>query len=467
MKRVFRLALGLVAALVVMPAAAETFDFDKECDQLLEFNGESASGFSEETGLWAIAVGHAPIEGNDTKTARQKASLDAKKAMASFLSAQVASAAEMSMSEKDGEYSSSYAQWTRVDVNAMLKGVSVKRIVKKDGEMIAVALMLQKTIDATKLLESMKDEEGPNAVKASGSAETREAAIQAACRAAVEQVNGVSLAASDADSSEGRLRSREYSRVQGMVSSYRVVDESTDGELVHVTIVAEIDKDKLKEDYGADVATIGDPIFWITADQDEVAVEISDFLMEKGLKTSIEEGPCDYKVVLRTKFRTVTHPADGRKGTRVELVAVCYDKAGVQLFTLQNEPRRAVTFIGTPEVQQVEAMKKATKQLSKPLHERLQRAIGNMVNNGRTVRMIFRNTTSRRECKLIEELVETINEMPEASSATYSRDEENETATIRLNLKGNPQDFLGRLRDENDDCPEALEVSPNTIIFEF
>jgi hypothetical protein len=139
----------------------------------------------------------------------------------------------------------------------------------------------------------------------------------------------------------------------------------------------------------------------------------------------------------------------------------------VQLFTLQNDPRKAAVFFGTPERQAQIAVEKAVKQINKPLHERLQRAISDMVNNGRTVRMVFRNVRTKSQCAFIEDVVNVINDMPGASSATSSLNEKVAVATVRFTLKGNPEDFVGLLREQMPDLPAALSVSVNKIVFEF
>lgn len=105
--------------------------------------------------------------------------------------------------------------------------------------------------------------------------------------------------------------------------------------------------------------------------------------------------------------------------------------------------------------------------MGKPLHSRLQRAIGDLVNNGRTVRLVFRNATQAAQVALIERAASEINAWPGSGTATVSRNDAVAVSTLRLTLKGNPQDFLDELRQRVPELPAALSVSVNKITFEF
>ncbi len=464
MKKAF---LSLLMALLCTVLCAEgKFDAAAECDTLLATGAMIRSGKTDDSGIWVVAIGRAELGNLSEKDAKALAKLDAERALATFLNAQVASAAEHTMTESDAGSTSSFSQWSRIDVNQALAGVRIEKTMAHEGEMLVFAVMTEKTVDATNTLKETIANERPGTVEATGIGPTREAAIQAACRSALEQVCGTTVVASDA-TVDSAIRARAYADVQGMVSAYRIIKETREGADFRITILAEIKKDELQESYDAQMKSIGDPLFWITSNNEDAATEISDFLMAKGLKTTIKKGTSDYKVELKSDFREVIHPVKKRQGTQLRLTALCYDKTGVLMFSLPNDPRKATVFTGNPERQKQLCVKRAIKQLGKPLHERLQRAISNMVNNGRTVRLVFRNVRTKADCELMEQITEAINEMPMASSATYSLNEAVQVSTIRFTLKGNPQDFVGLLRETVDDCPEALSVTPNKIVFEL
>ena len=435
-----RLTLLLAAGLCACAAWAAAPDFAAIARQLQEDGAVSDFGQDASTGLWIVTLGKGATP--------EAAALEARKEMAAFLSSQIQAASESTYAESDAGIAETFRQMARVDINQLLRGVRIESNRVVGDESVAVAVMTQKTIDATNVMRQAIAGDKPGTVRANGEGPTKEVALEAAKRSALEQVMGTTVVASDA-SADGSLRSRVFADVQGAVSAYRILDEKQDGDVYRVSIVAEIDKDELQDSYGAQMKAIGDPIFWIDSPNQDAQSQLSDFLMGKGLKTAIQKS------------------ANKRTGTQLQLTVVCYDKAGVQLFTLQNDPRKASTFVGTEERQRQITMEKAVKQIATPLHQRLQRAVNDLTNNGRTIRMVFRNVKTQEQCDRIERLTEEINDFPGASSATYALNEAVSVATVRLTLKGNPQDFLGLLRERVPDLPAALSVSTNKIVFEF
>lgn len=456
--------LILVSALALTVYAA--FDPMVEAEKLLADGAETVSGETSETGLWVVSVGCVDASGKSRKDAVALASLEAKNALGAFLTTQIASASELSEQEDDSGVNTSFSRWAKTEVSELLKGVRIVKSVTREDEMVVVAVLTEKTVDASDKLRQAMEKERPGTVEASGTGPTKEAAIQAACRSALEQVCGTSIVASDAAVNDS-VRARAFSDVQGMVSAYRILSQTCEEGVYTVTIVAEIDKDELQESYGAQLKSVGDPLFFLTSTNDDALRQMGDWFIGKGMKTTLNKGTSDYKIEILTKFNDRKHPSSGKMGVQLQMTVVCYDKAGVQLFTLQNNPRKAAAFVGDAERQAQIAVEKAVKQIGKPLHERLQRAIADMVNNGRTVRMVFRNVTTKSQCAFIEQVANVINEMPGASSATSSLNEEVAVATLRFTLKGNPEDFVSLLREQLPDLPAALSVSVNKIVFEF
>ncbi len=462
-----RLMLMVSATLCALCAEAVAFNPVAEAARLRTTGARTASGVSADVGVWVVTVGTADARGLSEADALAAATLEARKELASFLTIQVAAATESTQHRDVSGVRSTFARWTRSDVSELLRGVRVAERRIEGDKAFAVAVLTERTADAAHILAHAMSTERPGTVTATGEGATAEAALAMAQRNALEQVCGTSVVASDAAVDGKAVRSRAFSDVQGMVSAYRILEQRKEGNLHRVRIVAEIDKGELQESYGAQMKSVGDPLFWIVSSNDDVLRQMSDWLIGKGLKTTTHQGTSDYKVELLTKFSRRNHPVNGRMGTQLQLTVVCYDKAGVQLFSLQNDPREATAFVGSEERQAELAVEKAVAQISRPLHERLQRAVADMVNNGRTVRMVFRNVRTAEQCAAIEALTEAINDYPGASSATYSRNDAVAVSTIRLTLKGNTQDLLGLLRSRNPDLPAVLTVSANKIVFEL
>ncbi len=470
MNRKWIVRAGLVATVAwgLMPCAtAGVFDQDAVLARMRADGVESLSGSADDTGFWVVASGTTTRAGKSQKQAREAARLEARANLAKFFSSKVSAGAQSAYEESDGASRESFAKWARSSTEQQLAGVRIIACEEVGDEVRAFALLAQKTVDASAQMKAALDALPPGTVRAKGEGATRKAAIESACRSALEQVNGVRTVARESASDDSAVRSRVSTDVQGLVSAYRVLDEKQADGLWHVEIVATIDKDELQESYGAQLKSMGDPLFYICGANDDSVKQMSDYFIGKGFKTTTHQGTADYKIELLCKFDRVNHPINGKPGTQLQLSAVCYDKAGVQLFSLQNDPRKAATFVGTDQRQTQICVEKAVRQVGKPLHSRLQRAIGDLVNNGRTVRLVFRNATQAAQVALIERAASEINAWLGSGTATVSRNDAVAVSTLRLTLKGNPQDFLDELRQRVPELPAALSVSVNKITFEF
>lgn len=459
--------ISLVALGIMTSAKAANFDQDAVLKRMKSDGVECQSGISDDTGFWVIAIGSSDLTGKTEKQAFDVARTDARANMAKSFSAQVASAVESFYSESDAGVKESFTKWSRTDTNELLAGLRIVRTFIDGNRALAVALITQKNVDAMAALKHAMSRLPPGTVEANGDGPTKRDAIDAACRSALEQVNGVRTVASDASVDDSIARTRVYADVQGLVSNYRIISEKQEAGLWHVVIVASIDKDELQETYGAQLKSIGDPLFFVSGENSDVVKLMSDYFIQKGFKTTTNKGTSDYKIELKTLFSEITDPVDGGKGVQLQLTAVCFDKAGVQLFSIENDPRKACSYSGTPIRQTQICVKKAVKQVGAPLHVRLQKAIADMVNNGRSVRMVFRNVTTKDQAGFVERLVTEVNDIPGAGSATSSLNESVAVATLRFTLKGNPKDFVDMLRSRVPSLPQALSVSTNKIVFEF
>ncbi len=461
MKRIFLLATCFVAV-----CAYAAFDPAAQAERLLREGIKSAQGEDEESGHWFMAVGSVLTGEMDREDALAAARLEARRAVAATLTSNIES---LTVSERGKTDAGKYNRFMRNAANNIdetLRGVAIVKEAIRGDRAFAVAMFSERTADVMNALRQTKSTEKPGAVQATGEGKTLESAVQAACRNAIAQMGGVTMVGADLTNG-ATFQSRTYSDLQGAVSEYRVVSqEKTATGGVRVTIFAVI-KQGPKASYGADLKSAGDPIFWITSSSDDAGILVSDFLTGKGLKTSLVQGTADYRVDATPRYRTVTHPITKKTGTQVTLSIVCWDSAGVQLFTLQNDPRRTTDYSETAESPIL--VERAFRQVQYKLYDRLNRAITDMTNNGRSVRLVFPDTKLHGQARLIERMTDVINDfIPSASAATFSWDPQNpNTAIIRLTLRGNPQDFLSLLRTKVPECPTAIEVSTNLILFNF
>ena len=458
---------AVVAVLWLCPAWA--LNSKAEARKLLDNTSlRSSSGRDDSAGSWIMFKASAPIKEGEEDLARRLAELEARKELGTFLAADISSETVAARKKTSEGASSYFSSLTKSELDTRLAGARIVAAEPIEGVYYAVILLTEKADDARKAFqEAIAAEGGPNTVRAFGVGRTREEALADANRNALAQARGMSIIASDAAAGTD-LTSRTYSDIQGVVEAYRVIEEeeTADGG-VRLTIIATIGVG-LKDTYGAELKSVGDPVFWVTCDDVEIRQAVSDVLMEKGLKTSLVKGTSDYRVAIKADFESIQHPTRKRPGVRLQLTIACYDQGGVQLFILRSEARKAVSFLASAESRRKQSIEKAVTQVAKPLHERLQRAIADVANNGRSVRVAILNAGTAERLRLVEKLCDVANDLPVVAGATFSRDGNNpETAIIRLTLRGNPQDFLSMLRRQVPECPAALEVSPNLIILGF
>lgn len=460
--------LKALFCLVMMGSAPQPteFNLDSEVERLLESGAPTQMGENEQSGIWFLALGEISLEGLEEREALTRAELEAKKALAAFMSQTVSATSSHTYEEDENGSKETFSSRMRTDIDAMLKGIRIIRREVRGDKAIAIAGFTENSVDAANLLAKKMSQESESCIEAAGDGKTLEEALDAACRNALSQAFGYSMVASDSVSESDTLRTRVFSDIRGSVSAYRILEQHVDGGRHYVRIVAEINKDELEESYGAQMKSFGDPLFYLEAENEEAKTLLTDWFVGKGFKMTGTAANADYKIEVSTKFSKVKHPANRRSGTQLLMKLVCYDKGGVRLFTLQSDPRKAASFIGTAERQEQLTVEKAMNQVEEPLHKRIQSAVNDMVNNGRPVRLVFRGIKTKAQAEMLQKLCDEIAEIPQASIATYSVNEQVQTATIRFNLKGNSADFLSVLKERCPELPPSISVKQSKIIFE-
>ncbi len=450
---------GLIS-LVSLPLAAVNFDQDANVKTIRKNHARSLSGVADDTGFWIMSVGFGQSKAKADEAARAE--------MAKVLSVKVSAAAQSYYSENNADVRESFSRWSRTDTQELLSGLRIIKSYQEGNSIYSIALVTQRIADATLELREAMQRLPEGTVKASGEGATQKEALDAACRSALEQVNGVRILATSASMDNEAVRSHIYADVQGFVSNYRILAEEEKEGRWYVTIVAKVEKEELQEDYRTQLSFVGDPTFWVEGENIDAVTAVSDYLHDKGFKTTEQKDiTADYKVTVTTNFRKVKNPVGKSEGLQLQLTLKCFDKGGNRFFSLSNNPRKANSFIGDDLRQSQICVSKAMKQIDDELHARLEKAVSRLVNDGRPMRIVFRNVTTLEQLAFIEEIVTQINNMPGAKSAVSFMDEDVMVAIIRFNLKGGSQEFLDMLRAHVPDLMPALSVSVNKLIFEF
>ena len=459
-------------------AAPPWLDIAKE----MAADGETVRPGSSENGGWYVAALSeiAPSNGGGEAEAIQRARLVGKRLIAGFVSGEkVASSEESSASETtvngQTESAESFRQKITVDVDAVLRGADVVGTVEGDGgKKFLVLVASSETADASAALAAKMAGLGPDTVAASGFAPiadggvaaAQKAALASAKSAAVEMVLGSAVASTEV-ALNMNAGAKVFSNAGGFIESFRITGEDERDGTYKVTIVAKVAKDKLMEDYGAALSQFGKVKFHVEkTGRDDLDAMLEDKFNEWKCPLTADRADADYLVWAKWEFADETHPMDGRAGTRLTLTIRMIDAAtGKEYFAVNNDPRKAVSFIGDRRRRIRNAADLAMKEIHEKIHKRLDAMIGAMASSGRDVRMVFDNYSEAYADTFVA-IRTAIDALPGCNHASASVNEAARTAEIAFRCQMD-MDSLRRLADEaiKTAVPGAA-MRPDTVSFD-
>ncbi len=440
-------------------AAPQWLDIARE----MSAEGETVqSGRSEDGGWYVVALSEVIDAGggNDAETL-QRARLVGKRLIAGFVSGEKVASSEETSSEEVAagetvETRETFRQKITVDVDAVLRGAEVVGTIEGNGrKKFLVLAASSETTDASAAMAAKMAELGPDTVSANGFAPVsggdvaaaQKAALAAAKSAAVEMVLGSAVASTEV-ALNLNAGAKVFSNAGGFLDSFRVVEEGERGGVYKVTIVAKVARDKLMKDYGAALAQFGNVKFHVdrTAN-DQLDAMLEEKFLEWKCPLTDDRAMADYLVVATWVFADEIHPMDGRTGTRLTLTIRMLDAAtGKEYFAVNNDPRKAVSFIGDPRRRVRNAADMAMEEIHEKIHERLDAMIGSMTVSGRDVHMLFDNY-SEIYAEAFEAIRASIDTIPGCNNATASINGAARTAEISFRCQID-MDSLRKLADE-------------------
>ncbi len=442
-------------------------------------DGETVRPGTADGGLWYVAAVSeiVPAHGGGDAEALQRARLVGKRLIAGFVSGETVDASEetkveeLSAEEGTGTHES-FRQKITVDVDAVLRGAEVVGTVDgAGGKKYLVLVSSSETTDASAALAAKTTELGPDTVSASGFAPiakggvaaAQKAALASAKSAAVEMVLGSSVASTEA-ALNLNAGARVFANAGGFIEEFRVVEEADLDGTYKVTIIAKVARNRLVDDYGAALAQFGDVKFHVcrTGD-DQLDAMLEEKFAEWKCPLTADRSDADYLVWAKWEFVDETHPMDGRSGTRLTLTIRMLDAAtGKECFAVNNDPRKAVSFIGDRRRRIRNAADLAMKEIHEKIHERLDAMIGTMAASGRDVRMVFDNY-SEIYAGTFEAIRAAVDALPGCNGAAASVDAAARSAEIAFRCQMD-MDSLRRLADEaiRTAVPSAA-MRPDTV----
>lgn len=469
-------AVGVAAVLLAGGAFAAPpwLDIARE----MAADGESVRPGVAEGGWYVAALSEVVrAEGGSEDESMQRARLFGKRLIAGFVSGEkVGSSEESSVSEitvgDKTETSETFRQRITVDVDAVLRGAEVVGMVDgPEGRRFLVLVSSSNAVDASKALEAKMGELGPDTVCASGFAPVSDGGVAAAQKvaiasakaSAVEMVLGTAVASTEA-SVNLNASAKVFSNAGGFIESFRIEDEGASDGTYKVTIVAKVARNKLMKDYGAFLSQFGDVKFHVEDVGDAAnRAMLEEKFLEWKCPLTTDPRKADYLVWSRWEFRDEVNPIDGRMGTRLTLTLKMRDAAtGREYWTVNNDPRKAVSFVGDKNRRMRNAADLAMAEIHEKIHERLDAMIGNFVASGRGMSMTFDNY-SEAYAEVLDSLRKAVDAIPGCNNATTSSDARMRTARIDFRCQSDMDTFRKFMSDAMLKAIPGKAMRPDSV----
>ncbi len=472
-----------IAALLVPMSSFADMDWNGRANDLLDSGSMLTFGETDDAGAFVLCL--VPLDAaspeRDANTCIASARIAGKRMIAGFVSGENIGSSEESESEYEStgdsyESNDAFKSKIRVSVDAFMRGVEqVAELVRDDVRYLAFASSA-KTANAAAALDAAKGELGENVVRACGFAvivgdsvaSARDAALAAAKTSAVEMALGTAVVAGDSslkDGSVDKARASVYSRSAGFIKSFRIEkDGPIDGGNYQVTIVAEVESEKLRTDFRSVLEPMGDLRFCVKeGGYRDLEQRISKSFSDWGCTLVKDAASADYFITYRAKLTELMNPLDGGDGTRLSLCVEIIDAAtGKLLFSAENDPAKCVSYIGGPDRRRELAAKKAMAQMEESARGGLAELFGRMATQGREVKLTFDNCSPLR-AEALGKLLDGVRGIPGCSSAVSRIDAEKRIGEIvfkcTLDMNSFAEYFEAVLKKE---LPSALD-RPDTV----
>lgn len=490
MRICFFLLFALTFLAAAHPARA-AFDLDREVAAMKATGKPQKIGNSSETGYYIICVEEVGISaGLNDNQAAELALVQAKKTIAGFfetkVDASLTQTRETGITVKGTEETAILREMTReftqIDIRQLLRGVVVHKMERKGDFLEITCFFSQKMADAAKEMRDSMNEFPPDTVRSVGIAMTgrdnidavRDRALLAAKREAIGQVLGTTLSGVTQVQDAEQVRAKIFASSSGFIETYRIVEEGGFPGGYRVVIVAKVAKDKLLSDYSSLSKAMGDPGFYIRADNQDLYLTFVKFFSELGLRLVATPDSADYMIEAHGEYRTMKHPASGREGVQLSLWIRIFDTTGKQeLLSQKNDPRQSAVFQSSGGRQKEIATEKAFAQIREPLHKELNRLIGKMTTSDRLIQIVIDNYSGAfsQELAAITEAVEMI---PGSSAANVRIDGVGMRAVLSANYLGSMDALESFLRAAMEKripartrIPRTVSISANRLELSF
>ncbi len=475
MRKPIYLLLLSVAAVLGGTSYAELPNLDEALEKMIKRGKSVQDGRSESQGVYIVAIAEVEASSSPEESCVE-AMLRAKKSIAAFLGQKVSAKQEVQTTAGNGDPDESFTDQITAETSQMLRGLRLLNTITKGGKTYLVFYTSEYAANETAALQAaMRQEGGVNIVKALGMASldgrrpetVRNQALNNAKMSAVEQVLGAVIT-SMAQQMDDRALIKTFSGASGFVKTYRILQEgAVEENLYQIVIVAEVAKDELQRSYETYLKQMGDVKFFIDAPPGTLLDLLTEKFVDWGFPIVEVPESASYFIVAKEKIDAVVHPADGSDGTRATVTVSIVDAlTQKELLALNNDPRKSVSFIGDSVRREQLAITQAVKQMDTPLHEKINRLVGKMVNQGRTIQIILEEYSPQMESAL-DEIVACVRAVPGCGEPILAVDIRLREATLSCDYQGAIETLRGFMMAEMRKrlpaaiCPEEVGVSAN------
>lgn len=473
------LVSALLGAVLITASGNAPFDIQTKVTQMRQKGQTCAGGTSQKFGLYIISLVEVETDKDvSMNEAAEIALAQGKKEIASFIgqtvSAKDSTASRIKTVNGKTESEELHESLISINVDQFLRGVVLYDTRKTERGISAVCLVTGRTMDMSEELRKQIEQNPPGTVSALGIAyitdnrqdTAKQQALQAALRLAVEQVLGTTIAGNTQVQDNAKVRSKIFAHASGFVEEYRVISEETVNDSYRTMIYAKVSKDKLLDSYSSYLKSFGDPEFFLSTDNKELYLTFNRFFSGLGLKMTTDPKAADYLINALGDYRELQHPASGVPGVQLSLwIRICDAKNNQELLSQKNDPRKSAVFHSSGERQKDIATEKAFAQIRQPLHEALNKMIGNMAASGRNISVIIDNY-SPTYADAVDTFCKALEMVPGCGSVNRKINQTTQEVIISTNYQGKMDDLEMFLRNRLEkDIPEKRFI-PKTVSIE-
>ena len=394
-------------------------------------------------GRSVIAIGFSQITGNrnqDVEIARNIAFEE----LAGFVGGRtVASDSRVYFEIRDGVSREEFMTSIQTNVEATLSAVETERVGEDQNRVFVVLRISPTTIGfSTEINRALASNEiiaTGIASLDSGLDRARRLALEDALRSAVSQFGGVTTASRSSVIDQTDLRSQISSRTRGSISSYRILDEKSEGGYYQVRVAANVvEEDERSEDMVAAIQdNLGRPGYFIEADSTLLHAELEKLLQNGGFHTVTNRAAARFivKAITRAEeFQSV----GGITGRTTALTIRVHDVfSSEQLHVFENDPSQTLQVSTNEALRERRSLTFAIDELAEDFKVSLSAGLTDQFQHGSRVTVVLSGFDRVRMVDIFQTMLE---EMADVNNVAM-RPIQGQSVTFDVFYYGNPTEL--------------------------